>query len=185
MQGYLSYEGEALCTKSAIVLSSLWCPPHSLHRGIFNIKHQKQLATPAHHLADYPAMSFFFVCWHSRKWWPPIRGGTLQSALLWLENVKWDDYFCKKSISHTNYWWKSKKQYKKRAKPPKKTCLFHACPKIPEMRDPSKWKFPKRGIPQNGNFQNEGSLKIEISKMRDCLRRWPTDGAACSCVKSD
>ena len=28
-------------------------------------------------LADCPAMSFVFVCWHSRKWWPPIRGGTL------------------------------------------------------------------------------------------------------------
>ena len=80
---------------------------------------------------------------------------------------------------------KKQKTIQKTAKTPKKTCLFHACPKIPEMRDPSKWKFPKRGIPQNGNFQNEGSLKIEISKMRDCLRRWPTDGAACSCVKSD
>ena len=32
-------------------------------------------ATPA--LADCPAMSFVFVYWHSRKWWPSIRGGTL------------------------------------------------------------------------------------------------------------
>ena len=24
-------------------------------------------------LADCPAMSFVFVYWHSRKWWPPIR----------------------------------------------------------------------------------------------------------------
>ena len=28
-------------------------------------------------LADCPAMSFVFVYWHSRKWWPSIRGGTL------------------------------------------------------------------------------------------------------------
>ena len=27
--------------------------------------------------ADCPPMSFVFVCWHSRKWWPPICGGTL------------------------------------------------------------------------------------------------------------
>ena len=32
-------------------------------------------ATPA--LADCPAMSFVFVYWHSRKWWPPLRGGSL------------------------------------------------------------------------------------------------------------
>ena len=41
-------------------------------------------------------------------------------------------------------------------KPPKKE-LFVSC--IPE--------FLKWGIPQNGNFQNEGSLKMEISKTRD------------------
>ena len=28
-------------------------------------------------VADCPPMSFVFVGWHSRKWWPPIRGGTL------------------------------------------------------------------------------------------------------------
>ena len=114
---------------------------------------------------------------HSRKWWPPIRGGTLQSALLWLENVKWDDYFCKKSISHINYWWKSKRQYKKRAKPPKKN-LFVSClsqnswnegslkMEISKTRDPSKWKFPKRGIPQNRNFQNEGLLEKMANRWR-------------------
>ena len=67
-------------------------------------------------LADCPAMSVVFVCWHSRKWWPPIRGGTLQPALLRQEKVKWTNYFGKKSISHTNCRWKSKKQDKKRAK---------------------------------------------------------------------
>ena len=34
------------------------------------------------HLADYPAMSFIFVRWHSRKWEPPIGGGLLQLAFL-------------------------------------------------------------------------------------------------------
>ena len=42
-------------------------------------------------------------------------------------------------------------------------------PRIPEMRDPSKQKFLKRGIPQNRNFQNEGSLKMEISKTRESI----------------
>ena len=101
-------------------------------------------------------MSFFFVCWHSRKWWPPIRGGTLQLALLRLENVKWTDYFCIKSISYTNCQWQGKKQHKKQAKPLLKPVFF-----MPVS------KFLKWGIPQNRNFQIEGSLKIEISKMRD------------------
>ena len=91
-------------------------------------------------LADYPAMSFFFVCWHSRKWWPPIRLGTLQSALLRLEKVKWTDYFCKKSFSHTNRRWKSKKQDKNGQKPYKKPVSFMPVP-----------KFLKWGIPQNRN----------------------------------
>jgi hypothetical protein len=55
----------------------------------------------------------------------------------------------------------------KLSKTPKKSCLFHACPRIPEMRDPSKWKFLKRGIPQNRNFQNEGSFKSGIPETRE------------------
>ena len=35
----------------------------------------KQQISPTH-LADCPAMSFVFVGWHSRKWWPPIWLGT-------------------------------------------------------------------------------------------------------------
>ena len=103
-------------------------------------------------------MSFFFVCWHSRKWWPPIRGGTLQLALLRLEKVNWTDYFCIKSISYTNCQWKGKKTAQKTGKNSIKTCFFHAC-----------LKFPNRGIPQNRNFQNEGSLKMEISKTRESI----------------
>ena len=44
---------------------------------------------------------------------------------------------------------------------------------ISKMRDPSKWKFPKRGIrnvgsiPHFGNFYFEGSLVLEISILRD------------------
>ena len=46
-------------------------------------------------------------------------------------------------------------------KPPKNLfvlCLWALWLKIPEMRDPSFWKFPKRGIPRFGNFWNEGSI---------------------------
>ena len=71
-------------------------------------------------LADCPAMSFVSVCWHSRKWEPPIRGGLLQLALLRLENVKWTDLFCKKCISYTYCWWKSKKRDEKLTKTLKK-----------------------------------------------------------------
>ena len=38
-------------------------------------------------LADCPTMSFVLVCWHSRKWEPPICGGLLQMLLLRLEKV--------------------------------------------------------------------------------------------------
>ena len=127
-------------------------------------------------LADYPAMSLFFVCWHSRKWWPSIRGGTLQLALLRLEKVNWTDYFCIKSISYTNCQWKGKKQHKKQAKALQKpvfSCLSQNSwnegslkIEISKSRDPSKWKFPKWGIPQNGNFQNEGSLKQMANRWR-------------------
>ena len=81
-------------------------------------------------------MSFVFVCWHSRKWWPPIRGGTLWMALLWLEKVKWNDFFCKKSISYTNCQQRSKKQGKT---PPKKVVFLWTLShwlRIAEMRDP-------------------------------------------------
>ena len=42
-------------------------------------------------------MSFVFVCWHSRKWWPPIRLGTLQLAVLRLKKVNWTDFFVAKT----------------------------------------------------------------------------------------
>ena len=77
-------------------------------------------------LADCPAMSSVFVCWHSRKWWPPIRGGQLQLAFLRLEKAKWTDFFCKKGISYTYFWWKCKKQDEKLTKTLKKSCFFSA-----------------------------------------------------------
>ena len=46
-------------------------------------------------VADYPAMSFFFVCWHSRRWWPPIRGGILQMLVLWPEKLNQLDFLQK------------------------------------------------------------------------------------------
>ena len=115
-------------------------------------------------LADYPAMSFFFVCWHSRKWWPPICGGTLQLALLRLEKVNWTDYFCIKSISYTNCQWKGKKTAQKTGKNSKKKLSFSS-------------------LSQNSwNFQIEGSLKIEISKMRDPSKwKFPKRGKVYTC----
>ena len=127
-------------------------------------------------------LDFYLLSW---RWWPLWSGGTLYQWSLQPEKASQHPCLFKISVSCT--WrlsgWKNRDE--KLSWTSGKACLFHACPRIPEMRDPSKLKFLKRGIPQNGNFQNEGSLKIEISKTRDCLRRWPTDGAACSCVKSD
>ena len=80
-------------------------------------------------------MSLVFVCWHSRKWWPPIRGGQLQLALLQLEKAKWTDFFCKKGISYTYFWWKSKKRDEKLTKTLKKSCFF-------EPLRPSGWVWP-------------------------------------------
>ena len=75
----------------------------------------KNIARVWNCLADCPAMSFVFVCWHSRKWWPPIRLGTLQLAVLRLEKINWTDFCCcKNGISYTNCQWKSKKQDKRR-----------------------------------------------------------------------
>ena len=132
--------------------------------------------------STYLHLDFYLLSW---RWWPLWSGGTLYQWSLQPEKASQDPCLFKISVSCT--WrlsgWKNRDE--KLSWTSGKACLFHACPRIPEMRDPSKWKFLKRGIPQNGNFQNEGSLEIEISKMRDCLRRWPTDGAVCSCVKSD
>ena len=103
------------------------------------------IATSSHlDVADYPAMSFFFVCWHSRKWWRPICGGTLQSPLLRLEKIKWIKCFCKKSISHTNCRYKSKKHDKNGQKPYKNLFVSYL----------------------SQNSWNEWSLKIEIPKTR-------------------
>ena len=44
-------------------------------------------------------------------------------VLLWLEKVKWNDFFCKKGISYTNCPWKSKKLHIKPAKTLQKRCF--------------------------------------------------------------
>ena len=49
-------------------------------------------------VADCPAMSPVLVCWHSRKWRPPLRGGLLCLLVLWLEKLNWIDFFCKIGI---------------------------------------------------------------------------------------
>ena len=77
---------EKFCTSSAFVISSVWtfklfwkhwplpCQPPGWPPCQPPCPAPTSCWPPP--LADYPAMSFFFVCWHSRKWWPPIRGGT-------------------------------------------------------------------------------------------------------------
>ena len=45
-------------------------------------------------------------------------------VLLWLEKVKWDNFFCKKGISYTNCLWKSKKLHIKPAKTLQKRCFY-------------------------------------------------------------
>ena len=72
-------------------------------------------------LADYPAMSFFFVCWHSRKWWPPIRGGTLQMLVLWPEKLNQIDSFCKSVILYASGGPRSIERCKKHGAPLRKT----------------------------------------------------------------
>ena len=74
----------------------------------------------ASRVADYPAMSFFFVCWHSRKWWPPIRGGTLQMLVLWPEKLNQIDSFCKSGILYAWGGPRSIERCKKHGAPPKK-----------------------------------------------------------------
>ena len=66
-------------------------------------------------------MSFFFVCWHSRKWWPPIRGGTLQMLVLWPEKLNQIDSFCKSLILYAWGGPRSIERCKKHGAPPKKT----------------------------------------------------------------
>ena len=65
-------------------------------------------------------MSFFFVCWHSRKWWPPIRGGTLQMLVLWPEKLNQIDSFCKSGILYAWGGPRSIERCKKHGAPPKK-----------------------------------------------------------------
>ena len=65
-------------------------------------------------------MSFFFVCWHSRKWWPPIRGGTLQMLVLWPEKLNQIDSFCKSGILYAWGGPRSNERGKKHEAPPKK-----------------------------------------------------------------
>ena len=66
-------------------------------------------------------MSFVFVYWHSRKWWPPIRGGTLQMLVLWPEKLNQIDSFCKSVILYAWGGPRSIERCKKHGAPPKKT----------------------------------------------------------------
>ena len=53
-------------------------------------------------------------------------------------------------------------------------------------QEPSqKGDFSQDSQPLVQNTRNEGSLKSGIPETRDRSIRWPADGAACSCVKSD
>ena len=103
--------------------------------------------------STYLHLDFYLLSW---RWWPLWSGGVLYQWSLQPEKASQDQCLFKISVSCT--WrlsgWKNRDE--KLSWTSGKACLFHACPRIPEMRDPSKWKFLKRGIPQNRNFQNEG-----------------------------
>ena len=88
-------------------------------------------------LADCPAMSFVLVCWHSRKWWPPIRGGLLHLLVLWLDKLIWIDFFCKIGIF---YAWGGPWSIKRG-----KMCKYTREKKqfFPEMWQP-KWGIPRQ-----------------------------------------
>ena len=66
-------------------------------------------------------MSFFFVCWHSRRWWPPIRGRILQMLVLWSEKLNQLDFFCKNCIIYAWGGPRSIEMGKKHGTPPKIT----------------------------------------------------------------
>ena len=76
-------------------------------------------------LADCPAMSFVSVCWHSRKWEPPIRGRLLQMLLPRLWKVNWTDFFCKIGTPYAWVGYKCTTQGKKMEKTTQKTRFFH------------------------------------------------------------
>ena len=72
-------------------------------------------------LADCPAMSFVLVCWHSRKWQPPIRGGLSQMLVLWLVQLNQIDSFCKNGILYAWGGPRSIERGKRHGYPPKTT----------------------------------------------------------------
>ena len=96
-------------------------------------------------------MSFFFVCWHSRKWWPPIRGGTLQMLVLWPEKLNQIDSFCKSVILYAWGGPRSIERCKKHGAPPRKkqffpglSVIFSVCPEKLQQPIRPKWFWPKK-----------------------------------------
>ena len=77
-------------------------------------------------LADCPAMTFAFVCWHSRKWWPPIRIRTLQMLVLWPKKLNQIDSFCKSGILYAWGGPRSIERCRKHGAPPKKNSFSQA-----------------------------------------------------------
>ena len=114
------------------------------------MKHPSAHISAGFALADYPAMSFFFVCWHSRKWWPPIRGGTLQMLVLWPEKLNQIDYFCKSGILYAWGGPRSIERCKKHGAPPKKivfpglSVIFSVCPEKLQQPIRTKWFWPEK-----------------------------------------
>ena len=88
-------------------------------------------------LADCPAMSFVLVCWHSRKWQPPIRGGLLHLLVLWLEKLNKIDFFLQNWNTLCMRRTLKKVKLVKKRRQSNKTCLS-ASPNINQLPSTSK-----------------------------------------------
>ena len=134
-------------------------------------------SAPAHPpIVDHPTQLvciWIFICWVGGG--DPCGAAELCISGPWNQKKRARTHVFLKYPCHVHEdWLDGKIGTKHWVRPPKKPVCFMSVS-----------KFLKWGIPQNRNFQNEGSLKMEISKTRDCSSRWTTDGADCSCVKSD
>ena len=127
-------------------------------------------------VADCPAMSLVLVCWHSRKWQPPIRGGLSQMLVLWLEKLNQIDSFCKKGILYAWGGKRSIERGKKHGNPPKITAfprpLSHflslSWDGLAQIR--TNWFCPEMGQPKSG--QTEFGLKWASPNQDKLILTW-------------
>ena len=121
-------------------------------------------------------MSLVLVCWHSRKWQPPICGGLSQMLVLWLEKLNQIDSFCKKGILYAWGGKRSIERGKKHGNPPKITAfprpLSHflslSWDGLAQIR--TNWFCPEMGQPKSG--QTEFGLKWASPNQDKLILTW-------------